>query len=75
MSDLVLEFCNFILSLYQSVTEALTTLHGALILLLLLVEVLPHAIAHILGLSTVVCDLLLKLSHETVFLVLMSLLN
>ena len=45
MSDLVLEFCNFILSLYQLVAEALTTLHSVLILLLLLMKVLPHALA------------------------------
>ena len=45
MSDLVLEFCNFILSLYQLVAEALTTLYSVLILLLLLIEVLPHALA------------------------------
>ena len=45
MSNLVLEFCNFILSLYQLVAEALTTLHSVLILLLLLMKVLPHALA------------------------------
>ena len=55
--------------------EALTTLHSVLILLLLLVKVLSHALACILSLSSIVCDLLLELCDETIFLVLLSLLN
>ena len=70
MRNVVLLLLNFPLSLNQRLSEPLPALNGMLALLLLRLEVLSHAHAHIFSLCPIEGDLSFKLANQAISLAL-----